>query len=189
MKFNDVNIEKRVLDIVSDIILKNGIKGWNMDQLSEQAGLAKNTLYRIIGSKEDLIEKVTLAHIKGVQQKLVDISNSDADYFAALEKIIHVFPELMSSIYANTFKEIFVEYPRIENSVRNYSDDVTKSIILFIQKGVNCGVLRKEVSPEYVYEIFKAIVMHYIKAGYNGQEMSSRLSKAFSYFVQGIKNN
>jgi hypothetical protein len=143
----------------------------------------------MIGSKEDLIEKVVLGYIRSVQIKMVEIINSESDYFTALEKVTGVFPEFMNSLYTDSMQEIFAEYPRVERSVRNHRDDMTRSIVLFIKSGADSGVLRKDINPEFVFEIFQAIVIHYVKSGHKGQDMSQRISEAFRCMIYGIKGS
>ena len=45
----------KILQKTVELLQKHSVHGWNMDELSEQAGLSKNTLYKIIGSKEELM--------------------------------------------------------------------------------------------------------------------------------------
>ena len=51
-KKNDKNIHDNILTVAERLLLAYGIKGWNMDSVAQEAGIAKNTLYKIIDSKE-----------------------------------------------------------------------------------------------------------------------------------------
>lgn len=187
MKYNDKEIEQRVFEQVSDLLHKKGIRGWNMDRLSEQSGLAKNTLYKIIGSKEDVIEKVVLQQIHHIQSRLVAVMQSEDDYLSALECVITLFPELINTFYAEHMQEIFNEYPRIEKSVRRHRDEMTSNIIGFMRKGVGCGVLREDLNPIIVFDFFQAVVMHSMKSGLKRQEISEHIAVSFRYLLDGIR--
>lgn len=44
-----------------------------MDSVAQEAGIAKNTLYEIISSKEQLIEDVVIARLKNNVEVIVEI--------------------------------------------------------------------------------------------------------------------
>lgn len=187
MKCNDTYVEKRVLDKTANLILNKGIKGWNMDQLSYEIGLAKNTLYKIIGSKEALIEEVVLRFIINVQRQLVEIIKNEKDYITALEKIINLFPLLINNYYTGFMKEIFITYPSIEKSVRSHQDEITKSIINFIGKGMEDEIIKNDVTEEFTFEMFKALILHFIKSGAKDKELSEKLAVSFNCLINGIR--
>ena len=56
-KVGDIEIESRVFDTTKEMLVKHGVRGWNMDDLSKECGVSKRTLYKIIGNKEDLLYK------------------------------------------------------------------------------------------------------------------------------------
>lgn len=187
MKFNDVNIEQKVLQKTADLILKKGIKGWNMDQLSEEVGLAKNTLYKIIGSKEVLIEKIVLKFIINVQKQLVSVINNEEEYLTAFQKIINLFPMLLNNFYTNSMQEIFIEYPSIEKSVQSHQDEITKNIINFIGKGIEEGIIKNDLTKEFIFEMFQALVLHFIKTGEKGEHLSKKLAVSFDCLIDGVR--
>ena len=187
MKFNDVNIEQRILDKTTDLILRRGIKGWNMDQLSQEVGLAKNTLYKIIGSKEVLIEKIIIENIRRVQKQIANVIVNEKDPLVALEKVVILFPNLLNSDCTDSMQEIFIEYPAIEKSVQRHQDEITENIINFIDKCIQEGIIRGDITKEFMFEMLKALVLHFIKNGVKGEEMSRELALAFNCLMNGVR--
>lgn len=187
MKYNDVNIKQKILEKTTDLIAKKGIKGWNMDQLSNEVGLAKNTLYKIIGSKEVLIEKIILEYIRNVQKQILNVINIEKNYLMALDKIIILFPNLLNNLYTDSMQEIFIEYPSIEKNVRSNQDEITKSIINFIGKCIDEGIIRDDITKEFTFEIFQALVIHFIKSGVKGEDVSKKLESSFNCLIYGVR--
>lgn len=188
MKTNDLRVEQRIFQKTAELISQKGIKGWNMDQLAEATGLAKNTLYKIIGSKENLLQRVTHGYINDVQNKLSEIMANNEDYLTAFKKAIYIFPDLINGYYADHMHEIFLEYPEIEICVRSHQDDVTRHIIDFIQKGIDIGVLNSTLDTMQVFETLQAIVLYYMKKELSSKEKSARISNSIRYLLQGIMN-
>jgi len=187
MKYNDINIQNRILEQVNRLIFEKGVKGWNMDQLAELSGLAKNTLYRVIGKKEDVIEKVVLQYIHRIQTQLVPIISSDKDYMVSLGKLMSLFPELLDGFYTEHMKAIFLEYPSIEQSVFRHRDEITGSIISFFNRGVKEGFLREDLEAEVLFSTLQSIVMGHSRLSQDKEQMKHQLEEAFNYIVFGIK--
>jgi len=189
MKTNDSRVEQRIFRETAELISRKGIKGWNMDQLAEAAGLAKNTLYKIVGSKENLLKRVTLGYIMDVQSKLSEVMTKNDDYMTAFENVISIFPELLNGLNADSVHEIFLEYPDIEICVRSHQDAVTGNILDFIQKGIDAGVLINTLDVMQVFETLQAIVLYYMKKELSSKERSERISDSIRYLLLGIMKN
>lgn len=187
MKYNDKNIQVRILEQVSQLIFEKGVKGWNMDLLAEKSGLAKNTLYKVIGKKEDVIEKVVLEYINRIQRKLIPIITSGNEYMESLEELVKLFPELLDGFYTEHMQAIFLEYPSIECSVIKHRDEMTDSIISFFNRGKTQGLLKKELEPEILFGLLQSAVMHYSRLKLNSGELKEKLGTAFMYIIYGIK--
>ena len=185
MKYNDKENEQRVLEKTAELLSNRGIKGWNMDQLASETGLAKNTLYRIIGSKEELIERVTLNRCRSVHLRIVNVINREDSYMKTLEAIADEYPEHMR-IYTNFFQEVFLEYPRLEKIVRGYSDELKVRIIQFIERGIDEGYLRGDLKAGTVFEILQAISLFYIKTGAKDLELASKIREGFRCLFYGV---
>jgi AcrR family transcriptional regulator len=186
VKFNDKHSEQRVLDKTAELLFRRGIKGWNMDQLSAEAGLAKNTLYRMIGSKEQLIERVILDYCRRGHLQMVGMIKREAGYLETLEVIAKEFPEHMNSLYADFMQEVFLEYPGVEKTVRGYRDDMTGQITDFIRRGIAEGYLREDLQPELLFELLQAMILSFVQAGFKGAELSGRIHEGFRCLLYGV---
>ncbi|SET55032.1 transcriptional regulator, TetR family [Lacrimispora sphenoides] len=186
MKFNDKQNEQRVLEKTAEFLSRRGIRGWNMDELAAESGLAKNTLYRIIGSKEKLIERVVLEYCNRGHSRMTDIIDHGNDYMETLEIVAAEFPKHMNSLYADFLLEVFLEYPNLEKVVRNHRDELTESITEFIRRGVTEGYLRKDIQPELAFELLQAIILFFVKSGLKGKELSEKIHQGFRCLIYGI---
>lgn len=186
MKFNNKQSEQQVLKKAAEFLFRHGIRGWNMDQLAAEAGLAKNTLYRIIGSKEQLIERVILDYCRSGHSRIIEIIDRENGYMETLKAIVEEYPEHMNSLYADFLQEVLLEYPGLEKAVRSYRDEMTTRITDFIRRGIVEGYLREALQPETVFELLQAIILFYIKAGFNGLDLSGKIREGFCCILYGI---
>ncbi|MBN1573196.1 MAG: TetR/AcrR family transcriptional regulator [Deltaproteobacteria bacterium] len=189
MKVNDKYIEERILERTAELISRMGLKGWNMDTLASEAGLAKNTLYKIIGSKEELVERVAKRSIRSVQSRLVEIIDGEGEYVDILRRMITEFPILLSAVRADSMREIFLEYPAVEKGVRVHQDELTDRVLDFIETGIEKGILRGDVTAGFIFDLLRAIVIFHIGSGAGavGDELSKRIGLSFDCLFNGLK--
>jgi AcrR family transcriptional regulator len=63
MNRRDHELRNRILAEASIIIRRQGPIRWSMDHLAWRIGIAKSTLYRVIGSRDQLVEQASIARI------------------------------------------------------------------------------------------------------------------------------
>jgi len=186
MKVHDKELEERIVRLTGELIGRRGLKGWNMDLLAAEAGVAKNTLYKIITSKEDLVGRVAIHTVTAVQTQLVEIIQRGGDYLDAFKEMVAAFPRLLKTVGADSMREIFLEYPAVEKRVRKHQDAVTETIIDFIGKGIETKVLRDDVSAEFIFDLLRAIVLFQIGSGAAGDVLSQNIATSFDCLVHGL---
>jgi AcrR family transcriptional regulator len=187
MKVTEEGIRERVHEKTMELLDRRGLKGWNMDRLAADAGLAKNTLYKIIGSKEDLIREILLGFIRGVQTRLVEIIERGDDYEGTLEALLMEFPRLLYGVRPDLIREIFLEYPVTQKAVREHQDEITRSILKFIREGIEKGILRGDITPDFIFELLQAVVLYYIGSGRGSDEVAERIRLSFTCILGGVK--
>ncbi len=186
MKINDQQNEERILAKTSELLSRHGIRGWNMDELAAEAGLAKNTLYRIIVSKEKLIEQVVMGYSLRALSRVNEIIDRENNYLEALAAVAAEFSEDRNILYADFLEDVFLEYPGIEKTIQSHRDEMTARITDFIWRGVTMGYLKKDVHPEFVFEIVMAISLFFIKSGFKGKDLSDRIHEGLLCLLYGI---
>ena len=60
MQKKSITHRKLVYEVARKFIFEMDIRAWSMDMLAAEADITKRTLYRIVPSKESLVEEVML---------------------------------------------------------------------------------------------------------------------------------
>ncbi len=186
MKVNNPDIINNIYEKTRELIIGRGIKGWNTSELSKKVSLSKRTLYKIIGTKEDLIEKVVLSQIDKSFSFINTIIKEEGDSRKVGTRILKEGPKFLSSQQRITFPEIFNEYPGIKNKAIQRFEEVSAHLIKFLNKEIDSGQLRNDISPEFIIDLVRAIFEHYIRVGLTGETLNNTLSVAFSCMMEGI---
>ena len=182
MKYNDSATRERVIEKTIELLKLHGVRGWNMDKLSAETALAKNTLYRIVGSKEKLMERVALKHCKRIYGRLLHISETSDDYFLTLEKLLQTYSEISPAYFA----EIFIEYPGVKSTVETHFAEAKQRLIDYIAAGIRAGHV-KDLGAEKIFELLRSIGFFFISVK-DERERSEKIQFAFQCVLHGIVN-
>ena len=185
MKVRNEVIRKRIIQTTCDFLRRNGLKGWNMDILAHETGLAKNTLYKIIGSKEQLLEEVVISKMIHDLEHIDLIIQEEKDYMTAVNKMIEKFIDLTKN--NNFIPRIYFEYPSIEMKIKSKQRDIIASIFRFIRNGMDMGLVRDDLAPEFMYDLIEGAAMHYFRMGLTGSEFEKAFQCAMDCLVNGLK--
>ncbi len=187
MKSSNDTIRDRVVRTVRELLHRHGLKGWNMDELAREAGLAKNTLYKIIGSKESLLEQAILSKMREDHAHIETIIQEEKDYMTAVARMTECFADLVKNNFDYVIPSIFLEYPEIEKKIRSSRKEILAALSAFIEKGVEIGLVRDDMPPDFIIDLMEGIVMHYYRTGLTGDRFEMSFQCAMDCLVHGLK--
>ena len=152
--------QQRIVEAARAHFFCHGFRSVTMDELAEELGISKKTLYAHFPGKIDLLEAVLADKFAGVEAKLNEITRAHPhDFSAALHELL-----------ANTQRELDEIKPPFVRDMRQKAPHVFKVIErrraalierffgkLFIE-GQRAGMVRKDVPAKLTIEILLAIV-------------------------------
>ena len=158
-----------------------------MSEFADEAGITKRTLYKYVNSKEELVENALLSFIKDVQGRLSDELKQSKNFQSIFEKIIEIYPTLITKINSKVIKEIFVQYPAVEESVIRERNNLVQDINMYIKDAQNNGIVDEAFGSEMILEALQALVIFYMKHSEN--DLEEKIKKSFSMMLYGIIKN
>ena len=192
MKVDNELVREKVYASAKKLLYTYGVKGWNIEMLAAEAGLARNTLYKIIGSKEQLIETIVLDHVKKndeaakVYNGNEDIWHSKDTLLKAMKQATENFVKNMSNFEPVIIPQIYKEYPAIEHKVKNLVDKLATENEHFIKKGINLGFIRKDLDIKAYNDILIGMVDYYIQKATDRSIFEKRIKHILDYILEGI---
>jgi AcrR family transcriptional regulator len=131
-----------------------------MDDLAEELGVSKKTLYAHFPGKFDLLEAVLSDKFASVEAMLKDLTRTDP----------HNFPASLRELLAGTQRELNEIKPPFVRDMRQKAPDVFKLVERrraaliqryfgkFFIEGQRAGMVRKDVPAKLIIEILLALV-------------------------------
>lgn len=181
------DIQALVLQTATDFIARRGPRGWSTAELARKCGLAKNTLYKIIGSRERLVQAIVLSQLDSTTGLIKDIIRQEKGYRPGARRLLEEGPAFLAGRPRVTFPEIFLEFPGVARSALEHQKKAAAEIIEFIRLGQAGGHIRGDMEPEFLYDLVRGIVEHYTGSGLQGDSLADALRKAFTCLREGIR--
>ena len=134
---DDESARDRLLNAATYLFCKNGINATGIDAIINEAGTAKTTLYKLFGSKNNLVHVVLEA--EGKQWREWFIGAIEADGGSAHEKLARIFPALkdwfrQARFYGCPFINAVGEHDKDQKQLRAIAMRHKKVVLGYIEK-------------------------------------------------------
>src|ERR1700757_1011625 len=134
---DDESARGRLLSAATHLFCKNGINATGIDAIIEEAGTAKTTLYKLFGSKTNLVHAVLGS--EGKQGREWFIGAIEAGGGDAQTKLTRIFPALKSwfgeeRFYGCPFINAVGEHDKDQKQFRNIAMRHKKVVLAHIEK-------------------------------------------------------
>jgi AcrR family transcriptional regulator len=153
-------IQQRIVDAARAHFFSHGFRSVTMDDLAEELGISKKTLYAYFPGKFDLLQAVLADKLTDVEATLKEVTRAHPDDFSAT----------LRKLLAGTQRELDEIKPPFVRDMRQKAPDVFKLVEgrrgaliqrymgKFFVDGQRLGMVRKDVPAKLIIEILLAMV-------------------------------
>jgi TetR/AcrR family transcriptional regulator, cholesterol catabolism regulator len=151
---------QRIIDAARAHFFSHGFRSVTMDDLAEELGISKKTLYAHFPGKFDLLEAVLADKLAGVEATLKQVTRAHPGDF----------PATLRGLLAGTHRELDEIKPPFVRDMRQKAPDVFKLVERrraaligrymgkFFVDGQRLGMVRKDVPAKLIIEILLGMV-------------------------------
>jgi AcrR family transcriptional regulator len=153
-------MKETILKKTGEIFLKFGFKSVTMDDIANDLGISKKTLYKYFKNKEDLVDQaVVYAHEECLcaMDKVCSLNyNAIHENF----EVKNVFKDLMNNSDQSPIYQLEKYYPKTFEKVMKkeflmFQDCISKNI----EKGMREGLYRNNINISIVTRFYFALIM------------------------------
>lgn len=148
-------MKEKILDKATELFLNLGFKSVTMDDLSEQMGISKKTIYSHFENKTDLVDQCTLGLFHKISQGIDCICSLGKNPIEELYEIkkfamVHLKNEKTSPQY-----QLKKYYPGIYQKLQQKQFEVMQGcVVTNLQRGIEMGIYRANLNVEFVARIY-----------------------------------
>jgi len=151
---------QRIINAARGHFFNHGFRSVTMDDLAEELGISKKTLYAHFPGKFDLLEAVLADKLASVETTLKEVTRAHP----------HDFPATLRDLLAGTHRELDEIKPPFVRDMRQKAPEVFKLVERrraalierymgkFFVDGQRLGMVRKDVPAKLIIEILLAMV-------------------------------
>jgi AcrR family transcriptional regulator len=169
----------------------HGLRGVTMDDLAEELGMSKKTLYAHFPSKTALVEAALLAKFQDVETELERItSECSADFLGALHQLLACIQRHTGEIQPPFLRDIRREAPDLFKIVESRRREIIQRHFgKILNAGRNAGIIRKDIPTRMVTEILLGAVeaiMNPAKMAELGLTPKTGFSAILTVILEGV---
>jgi AcrR family transcriptional regulator len=185
-KIDNQEYEKIVHENAKDLIMKYGVKGWSMDELALLSGVAKKTLYGIIGNKEKLMMDLFEKEMNQNHTKMKAIINGSGDSIDKLRELLLDMPSKLGGFTRKFSREMKTEFPLTEKTLKEKYECQVKDVQKFIVQCQNENIIRKEINTDVLMFLMKKLIESFIISDFDEEKFAYYTRTSMEYLMHGI---
>jgi AcrR family transcriptional regulator len=149
------SVSGRIVAAARRHFFAHGFRGVTMDDLAQELGMSKKTLYATFPSKVDLLKAVLLDKLGRVDEDLEGIvTESASDFPAALHHLLVCLQGHMSEIQPPFLRDMQREMPEMFSVVEDRRRDlIRRHFGKLLRAGQRAGMIRKDIEVNLLIEI------------------------------------
>jgi AcrR family transcriptional regulator len=154
------SIRQRIVDAARVHFFNHGFRSVTMNDLAEELGISKKTLYAHFPGKFDLLEAVLADKLTGVEATLKEVTRAHPnDFPATLRELLASTKRELDEIMPPFVRDMRQKAPEVFNLVeRRRAALIQRYIGKFFVQGQRAGMVRKDVPAKLIIEILLAMV-------------------------------
>lgn len=156
--------KQRILKRAEELFMKFGIRSVSMDDLANQLGMSKKTLYQYFADKDELVTGVVEGHIHEMEtdctQCRKDAKDAIHEIFITMERIVEQFSNMNPMVLYDLEKFHFRAYQR-------FLDHKNKFLLLVIRNNIEWGIKDELYRPDVHVEVLSKFRIESMMAPFN----------------------
>jgi AcrR family transcriptional regulator len=175
-----------ILEVAERIFFQYGYSNTNMQEIANECGMSKKTIYKHFTSKEEILIECVKRKIDYNSKRISEIIYSeDIKFHEKIEKIIFVtsenFKEIDISFLYDIKKSCKEAWKLIENHKLNH---IPKKFTYLISEGIKNGYVKKDVKAEIVAYIYLSAMLNLLDSSF----FSNTSNYSFLEIIKEIDN-
>jgi len=178
---------KRIIEVATKQFLELGYKKVTMDEIAEQLGMSKKTLYHFFPSKYELFNIIVDEKITKLNSYVNEIVESkEINFIEKLHQIIKYVSHEQNQIRPAALLDIQKSVPDIWKKIMDIQkEQIAIKFTQLIEMGKEQGYIRIDIPSEIITAVYSTVILSMFNPDiYNA--LNRTLSECFSYAVKII---
>jgi AcrR family transcriptional regulator len=151
-----MEIKDRIIDVATEMFSKHGFSKVTTDDLAQEIGISKRTLYNYFPSKVELFDQVFKISMEKTRQQVDDIMNQlqekNSDLLDVLQQLMHLEHKNNLKMSKQLFDDIVRYTPENLKCMEEFKESHMKEIFnKLFERASELGHIKENLDKEIVY--------------------------------------
>ena len=148
-------MKELILNKATDLFLNFGFKSVTMDQIANEIGISKKTIYNFFENKKHLVNVVTNGMFASITSGIKQIKKQSLDPISELFDIKLFLIKILKGERTTPLYQLRKFYPETHKEItQKQFDFMTKSAIESLKSGVKLGLFRKDINIDLISRLY-----------------------------------
>jgi AcrR family transcriptional regulator len=185
------NVRERIVAAARQHFLSHGFRSVTMDDLAQELGMSKKTLYAHFATKTALLEAVLVANFNAIESDLADIAaGSENDFVAGLHGFLACVQRHTADIQPAFVRDVGRDAPETFRMIeRRRRALIERHFGKLLAEGRREGLIRKDIPVHLILEVLMGTVqaiMNPPKMAELGLTPKSGLTAILTVILEGV---
>ena len=138
-------MRERIIQVATELIKKNGLRGFTLDDITGKLSMSKKTLYKYFASKNELISEIVQRAAEIEKQRVLQEIEHCPTWFEKLNAILSVYS--YPAIPYRVLNELQRYYPAEQETIaeiRRFREQIAMTVL---EEGIAKGEIRDDIDP------------------------------------------
>jgi len=183
-------VRQRIVAGARGHFFAHGFRGVTMDDLAQELGMSKKTLYAHFRSKKELLEAVLADKFQRADAELAQVTSGGPDIEATMRQLLASLQRHLQEIQPPFVRDMHRTAPEIFASIQSRRREmVERHFGRVLREGRRKGIIRKDIPATLMIEILLGAIdsiMNPAKIMELGLAPEEALSTILAIFFQGV---
>jgi len=183
-------MREKIIQKAAELFLNLGFKSVTMDDLANEMGISKKTIYSHFRNKTELVQEITMSMSELITcgiDNIIALQKNPIEELYEIKRfvMVHLKDEKSSPLY-----QLQKYYPKIHGALKEIQFECThRCVAENVKRGIEMGIYRENLDIEFVSRIYFSGVMSIKDNGLFPTEIFSKaqlLDYYLEYHLRGI---
>ena len=157
-------VRERIIANAELLFFARGFSRVTMDQIAAELGISKKTLYLHFDSKHQLLYAI-VSRLMAESERCIKSLTEDPklDYFQRIAGLVEHISQRTSGISRDFMQDLQKSAPEMWEEINEFRRrKIYHNFGLMIRKGIKAGLVRPEIDPDLVMQMYAVLVQQMI---------------------------
>lgn len=178
------------LEQIGKLFLRYGLRGITMEEIADELGVSKKTIYNYFESKADIVDLLLQRHLNNKNESMWEAISHGKNAIEILVGITNLMKETIQDIPPLVKRDLVKHFPlQLKKSNEELKNKIYEYIKQNVLKGIDQGLYRSNLNVELIARHYVVSFDRYIRQEVmDGIDFSidAYYEEILSYHIRGI---